>query len=184
MKSSVSKVAALCVTLMLAVCVQLAHARGFIAPKTYATGKGPANPALVDVNNDGILDIVTANKTDSDISVLLGNGDGTFQTAIASGMIVGRTISGFTVGDVNGDGKTDVAVWVEDGLLFILLGDGTGHFNVLNSRGLLGIQPSFMLLADFNGDGKLDYAVTYFDVTRVGVALGNGDGTFQNEKLF
>jgi FG-GAP-like repeat len=177
----------LCLSLLLAGSLPSAHARGFIAPSTFPLGKSPGGSALADMNNDGILDLVNTFDSGSSgfsFDVSRGNGDGTFRPPIVTGEILGRSRGGFTVGDMNGDGNIDVLAYVEDGFAFILLGDGAGHLTNTFTRGLLGISPHFMLLADFNGDGKLDYAVTYADVTKVGVALGNGDGTFQNEKIF
>lgn len=127
-------------------------------------------PAVGDFNGDGKLDL--AFPYYNAVSVLFGNGDGTFQSPV----IYQVSYPGYAAiaADVNGDGKLDI---VTSGLS-VLLGKGDGTFTSagginLESQGGLAPFPG-----DFNGDGKLDVAVP----TQGGVylILGNGDGTFQN----
>src|SRR4051794_3074075 len=103
------------------VSVRLSNADGTLqSAQTFATGIAPRAIAVGDVNNDGKRDIVTANG--SDISVLLGNGNGTFQAPL-SGVLPAQFPPGYTgadalpqvprsiaVGDLNADGKLDLAV--------------------------------------------------------------------------
>jgi hypothetical protein len=125
------------------------------------------NLAVGDFNGDGKLDLAIAN---GEIEVLLGNGDGTFQ----SPKIYPTTYQALSVSiaDVNGDGKLDI---ITDGM-DVLLGNGDGTFTkgssvlVINSGNLI----SNPFIGDFNGDGKLDVAIGFW------LLLGNGDGTFQN----
>ena len=134
--------------------------------------------AVGDFNGDGKLDLVVANELSNNVSILLGNGDGTFQAAVSYG--AGMTL--FAVADFNGDGKLDLAVAnIENDYVSILLGNGNGTFKATVNFGA-GIQPTAMAVADFNGDGKLDLVVGGVDsdnVNVVSVLLGNGDGTFQ-----
>jgi FG-GAP-like repeat len=158
--------------------------------------------AVADVNGDGKLDVLVLNQCinstacstpgagDGSVGVLLGNGDGTFQTAVAydSGGFLGTSIA---VGDVNGDGKPDVVVaqctgggGVCEGEVGVLLGNGNGTFQAAVNYSA-GEESNAVALADLTGDGHLDILVTNgsSDLDRldgsVGVLLGNGNGTFQ-----
>jgi len=133
--------------------------------------------ALGDFNGDGKLDIVTGPYTGTTISVLLGNGDGTFQPAITS---TSAGQSGITVGDFNNDGILDVAIVKElSGTVSILLGNGDGTFQAAHTYAIP-VYAYQVAVGDFNGDGKLDVAVANEGgSTLVSVFLGNGDGTLQ-----
>ena len=153
-------------------------------------GANPSSVAVADVNGDGKPDVIVANSFGRSVGVLLGNGDGTFQTAVTYPCPQPNFVA---VADVNGDGKPDVivATWgvvgTSDGLVGVLMGNGDGTFQpvVLYDSG--GIDASSLAVADVNGDGKPDIVVTNSFCRgndscltgSVGVLLGNGDGTFQ-----
>jgi hypothetical protein len=126
--------------------------------------------AMADLNGDGKPDLVTANYGTSTLGVLLGNGDGTFKTAVSYNSGGSGSV---TVADVNRDGIPDLLV--SGG---VLLGNGDGTFQpllVFNSGGNFAGRAA---VADVNGDGKPDIVLANSGTT-VGVLLGNGDGTFQ-----
>jgi hypothetical protein len=118
------------------------------------------------------------NYTNGTVDIYLGNGDGTFKSAISTGT---PHIDSFVVGDWNGDGILDLAVSDLSGQLTILLGNGDGTFRSASSAPP-GTGSSFMVAADFNGDGILDLAGIYSTGTSsylvLGMLLGKGDGTF------
>lgn len=154
--------------------------------RDYRTGPVPYGIAAGDFNGDGYLDVVTADSGDIDLSkpnhtvgVLLNNGDGTFKPHVNYRVGGGPTF--VAVGDFNGDGNLDLAVWNDwDGTVSILLGNGDGTFQKQKVTDLgTPIQADTLAVGDFNRDGKLDLVVTDFIHAAVRVLLGNGDGTFQ-----
>jgi hypothetical protein len=136
--------------------------------------------AVADFNNDGNLDIVVANENldPSTVSVYLGNGDGTFRAPINSNT---TSASSFVVvGDFNGDGKQDIAVW-DHPYISVLLGNGDGTFQAPSDNDSF-VDPAWLAVGDFNNDHKLDVIVvgSFGTGTNLGVLLGNGDGTLQS----
>jgi hypothetical protein len=108
--------------------------------------------------------------------VLLGNGNGTFQTAV--NYAAGFGPNSVAVGDFNGDGRADLAVTNQSGKnVSVLLGNGNGTFQAAVNY-TVGIDPTSVAIGDFNGDGMTDLAVSNF-AGNVSVLLGNGNGTFQ-----
>src|SRR5205814_1921270 len=112
--------------------------------------------AVADLNGDGTPDIVVTNGNmiGFGVSVLLGNGDGTFGTAVS--WPVGAGPTALAIGDVNGDGSPDIFVANTDGnSISVLLGTGNGTFKTAVSY-VAGPSPVSVALVDVNADGKLD----------------------------
>src|ERR1039457_5744228 len=139
------------------VSVLLGNGDGAFQPAvTYAAGTYTESIAVGDFNGDGKLDLVVTNNLSSGgtVSVLLGNGDGTFQAPRTYG--VGASPYGAAVGDFNGDGKLDLAVtnYGSSGSVSVLLGNGDGTFlPALNSAA--GTDLLSVAAGDFSGDGIL-----------------------------
>ncbi len=94
-----------------------------------SVGSFPEAVRTGDFNSDGILDLAVANAKDNTVSILLGNGDGTFTQASGSPVSVGAFPFFVAVADFNGDGFADIAVSNEsDSTVSILLGHGDGTF--------------------------------------------------------
>jgi hypothetical protein len=142
----------------------------------YYVGGNPQFAAAADFNRDGKLDLVVANYGTGMVSILLGNGDGTFQNP--TDYYAGPSAQAPIVGDFNGDGKLDLAVPYWPSSVAILLGRGDGTFEPAVSYST-GNTSTDGITADFNGDGKLDLAIVTWYPARVSILLGNGDGTFQ-----
>ena len=135
--------------------------------------------AVADFNLDGKLDLATCLQNTSGPSVFLGNGDGTFASPsfFNAGGMCGNPGSAF-IADVNGDHKSDLLVTTYNGVS-VLLGEGNGSFQPYSA-----ILAGYTLqgIGDFNGDGKQDLVVSSM-AFNVGIALGNGDGTFQAPQM-
>jgi FG-GAP-like repeat/Bacterial Ig-like domain (group 3)/FG-GAP repeat len=152
-------------------------------PQSPATGAEPWSIALGDFNGDGIPDLAATNLNSNNVTILLGNGDGTFSAAAASPP-TGSQPAFVTVGDFNRDGKADLAVAnLNSNNVTILLGNGDGTFTAAASSPETGSQPEPMAVGDFNGDGLQDLAVLNESSATVTVLLGNGDGTFTASPL-
>lgn len=125
--------------------------------------------AVADLNGDGKLDLVVGSP--DTVSVLLGNGNGTFQAAVTYPS--GAQANSLAVVDMNGDGKLDIVAG-NGSNVSVLLGNGDGTFQpALVSN----IEPLALAVSDVDHDGIPDIVATVN--TGVAVLLGNGDGTFK-----
>jgi len=152
----------------------------FQAPQAFVTNSDlddvePSSVAVGDFDHDGNLDLAVANP--GGLSVLLGNGDGTFKPFVS--YAAASTPVWVATGDFNRDGKLDLAVANEgSNTVSVLLGNGDGTFRAPVDYNA-GTQPASVAIADLNGDGKLDLAVANHGSNNISVLLGNGNGTFQ-----
>jgi len=142
---------------------------------TFATGAGPRAVAVADVNGDGKPDLIVANYSANDLSVLLGNGNGTFQSQHT--FATGSQPRSIAIADLNLDGKPDVIVANHGGnSVSVLLGNGNGSFQPQQTYAT-GATPFSVTTADVNLDGKPDVIVANNGSDSVGVLLGTGAGT-------
>ena len=146
------------------------------------TGEAPNDIATGDFNGDGNLDLVIANTGTPYLTVLLGDGKGSFRPSPHSPFATNSYphVHGVAVGDFNGDGKLDVVTdsWGHDQIL-LLLGDGAGNLILPGQLFHTGKRPYQRLRsADFNKDGKPDVVTTDMDINAVSILLGDGNGGF------
>ena len=141
------------------------------------TSGSPVGIAIADFNGDGKADIAVPTQDNQTVSILLGNGDGTFVLS-SSAPAIGKTPFVVVTGDLNNDGRADLAVAnFNSNSVTILLGNGDGTFKASNPIAT-GNNPLALSLGDFNADGKLDLAIPNFGDGTIDVLLGKGDGTF------
>src|SRR5687768_17537792 len=171
----------------------------FNAPVTFDnTAAHDDSPAIVatDLDNDGRLDVVIAHMLSCfitpcvaarNITVMLGFGDGTFQTPFE--IDVGTGMSRIAVGDFNSDGIKDLGIAGDQSQVYVLLGIGNGSFlkqptiNLLTA-GTLGVDGTDIDVADLNGDTIQDLVVAIaLNGSRTAILLGNNDGTFQPARI-
>jgi len=159
----------------------------FSAPVNSSVATYPNSIAVGDFNHDGKVDLAILSAgyffasddagKHTQLSILLGNGDGTFQAAVTQKLWNQDGGDAMVAADF-GRGEIDLAVaHFGLGQVMILTGKGDGTFTQSVLYGV-GAGAEGMVAADFNGDGKLDIAVNALNDYSVAVLLGNGDGTF------
>ena len=152
---------------------------GFVLASSPVVGNGPMSVAAADVNGDGKVDLICANRADSTVSVLTNNGSGKF--ALSGTYPVGSGPVLVTAADVNGDGKVDLitANWSESAghTLTVLTNNGSGIFGS-NATINVGNGSICVAAADVNGDGKVDLISANNTDSTLTVLTNNGSGGF------
>ncbi len=183
--------------------VLLGNGNGTFQPgMAYNVGDSPSSLITGDFNGDGKLDLAVADSGSEvfgegndpgGVSVLLANGDGTFQPAVE--YAAGTGPSFLVAGDFSGNGKLDIAaldvgseaygVGTDPGGVSLLMGNGDGTFQPATqivagnpTQALYGNGPEDLVAGDFRGNGKLDLAFTYGYSNIVTVLMNDGNGTF------
>jgi Ca2+-binding RTX toxin-like protein len=185
------------------VSVLLGDGKGsFAQPTTFAVGQSPDPVSVADVNGDGNADLVTANQgtfdqdtyawKNSNISMLLGDGKGSFAPQITFAMestfashnsAFATHHNSINVADVNGDDKLDI-VKANSNNISVLLGNGKGSFAIPTTFTGTGFESSTMNVADMNSDGKMDAITANEYGNDISVLLGDGEGGFAQPTTF
>jgi FG-GAP-like repeat len=149
---------------------------------TATGGHGAQRVALADLNGDTRLDLAITNySSQKTVSVLLGNGNGTFQPETL--YTAGANTTGIVATDLDGDGVLDLAVGWYDNIFLksyvaLLVNDGTGHFTVSKNVLLTNIGSPVVAAADYNGDGLQDLAAAGSGSDQHIVLLNRGNLSF------
>jgi hypothetical protein len=165
----------------------------FNAPVNFANSSGFDSPAIVatDLDNDGRLDVVIGHQiacftapctVARTITIMRGNGNGTFQPARE--IVVGSGTARIAVGDFNRDGIKDLGLASDSSRVYILIGVGNGTFiqqpTLTLTQDTLGVDATDIDVADVNGDTIQDLVVAIaLNGSRTAILIGNGDGSFQ-----
>jgi Ca2+-binding RTX toxin-like protein len=154
------------------------------ASQLVSGGLNPLSLIRGDFNGDGNPDLVAANYDSDTVSLLLGNGTGSFQTAQT--FQVGDQPNAIASGDFNKDGRLDLVVansGANSNTLSLLLGTNGGFRNATTLK-VKGTLPFAVATGDFNRDGNLDIVSADSGSNSISLFLGNGDGGFKSAKQF
>lgn len=165
----------------------LGSGNGSFSSATFVAADGlqPLSVITGDFNQDGLTDLVTANRGSDTVSLLVGNGAGGF--AAARTFRAGTQPNSVAAGDFNGDGRLDL-VTANSGTnannVSVLLANGSGGFQSAESFRVAGTQPFAVTTGDFDRDGDLDIASADAASRSVSLFLGRGDGEFSDPEQF
>jgi hypothetical protein len=148
---------------------------------TYPVGKNPTSVSTGDFNRDGVTDIITTNIGNNTLSLLFGNGDGTFKEQVI--LSTCREPRSLALGDYNRDTVLDIAVACSgSNQVAILFGHEAGAFAVGPSY-FMHRTPVSIASGDTNGDHFADLLVALRN-DKIQILLGNGDGSFAKTALY
>ncbi|MEJ2146655.1 MAG: VCBS repeat-containing protein, partial [Acidobacteriota bacterium] len=148
--------------------------------QSVAAGQYPIDVITSDFNGDGLPDLAVANEDSNNVSIILGQSDGTFGQA--TNYDVGSNPEAVRVGDFNGDQvpdlvTSDLGLNPNEGGISLLLGNGDGTFQPASQVST--DRTAIVAAGDVNEDGYDDLVQGSFDLATLQILLGNGDGTFQ-----
>ena len=142
-----------------------------------STANSVMDVASADVDNDGDMDLITANQFDRTISVLTNAGDGTFNSKTT--YLAGNDVYSVTSADINNDGYIDlISTDVAYDKIYVFINKGTGIFNTGVAYSSVGESPQVIVPADVNDDGFIDLITANYYGSNIAVFTNTGSGTF------
>ncbi len=159
-------------------CACAAAGSTLTAQNTFPAGNNAIATAIADFNGDGKPDVAVANNNSSNVSILLGNGAGSFSAASGSPIAGGSQPRVVAAADVNSDGKADLVIAdLGTTTMTLMLGNGDGTFTAGTAPNAGGAQLG-VAIGDLNADGKPDIVTANYSANTIGVLIGAGSGTF------
>jgi hypothetical protein len=154
-----------------------AQSVNFAPPINPMVGASPRSVATGDFDGSGTNDFAAANSGSGNISVVLNNGNGTYQNAV--NYASGTNTYALVAADLNRDGRLDLAAAsFGQNALMVLLGNGDGTFQAANSFSV-GSGPDGIVAVDLNEDGILDLVSCNYGSNNISMLIGIGNGSFQ-----
>ena len=153
----------------------------------FGVGLNPESMVADYFNDDDFIDLAVANRISGDISILLGNGDGTFHKEDEDvRLAAGAGPQAIVAADFNGDGAVDLATANrgETDTVTILLGDGQGGFRVDQLQVEVGRSPRGITAADFDADGDIDLAIANHGPDNISILINAGETRREGENRF
>lgn len=151
-------------------------------------GRSPGSVEAGDFNNDKFTDLAVASETDSSVTILLGNGKGSFTAATGSPFFAGPQPNDIAIKDFNNDGNPDLAFANhENKFLTVLLGNGKGSFTAAAKSPFRveGIPHTHgIATGDFNSDRRPDLVTDSWGNDNVEVLFGDSVDLFKTPGVF
>lgn len=169
-----------------ALIVELRQANETYGPRVnFPTGTNPNSVLLADFNGDSRLDAAVTyfgafNQSNGGLSLLLGNPDGTFRSAVT--YAAGPPVISLATADFNADSRPDLALLRENGTVIILLANADGTLRS-GPEFTTATSASSLLAADFTGDNRPDLAVSNIENGNVYLFAATGNGSFANAQI-
>jgi flagellin-like hook-associated protein FlgL len=140
---------------------------------------------MADVNGDGNLDAIGYGNIGGNVGISLGNGDGSFSDRILLDGIAGNSVTSISVGDFNGDGRSDIAVTIgSSGILGIYNGNGNGYFQSGTAIAAGTITSNSLInAADLNHDGIDDIVVNNDSSGYISTLIGKTTGITRDQEF-
>jgi Domain of unknown function (DUF4347)/FG-GAP-like repeat len=162
-----------------------ANGIGFSGPIVSPATDSATSATLGDFNNDGKLDVVTLSLNSPNVSLMLGNGNGSFGPPgiFANSFLLTTSGKQLRTGDFNGDGNFDIVVADGDNSISVMLGNGAGSLGA-PTRFVTGNNSDNLVVGDIDDDGKLDVITISVGSNTISVLTGNGTGGFSTPTIF
>ena len=165
--------------------VLLGYGNGsFPSPITYVLDRYLSSITLGDLDRDGQMDLIATASDQSDVRIFHGYGNGSF--ANYTTRPTRQLLQKVAVQDLNDDDQLDIiAMGYKEAAMVVFISTGERFsMNKLTIASSVGSSLRSVIVNDFNSDGRLDIIAVNFGTSNIGVLLGRGDGSFEEQMTF